>query len=277
MKTTMRRAKTGHRPAAGDGGSAVSGGGVPGQSTRQRTLVGINAVATALRRAPDSIARICRQRDLGPRRAARLDAAFKGHAIDVEHVGADELARLGGTDRHQGVVAIVNERAPLNEAEAKDFVRALAQPLLLVLDGIQDPRNYGACLRTADAAGVDLVITARSRNVGLTPVVSKVAAGAAGLQPVAEVANLARFMKFLAAEGVWLIGTDDAAEKSLYEADLRVGLALVLGAEGSGLRHLTRERCDELVSLPMLGAVESLNVSVATGVCLYECQRQRSA
>lgn len=273
----MRLAKTGHRPAAADGGIAVRGNPVADHPTRQRTLVGINAVATTLRRAPDSIVRLCRQRDLGARRAARLDAALQGRAIDVEYVGADEVARLGGTDRHQGVAAIVRERAPLNEAEAKDYVRALSTPLLLVLDGVQDPRNYGACLRSADAAGVDLVVTARNRNVGLTPVVSKVAAGAAGLQPIAEVANLARFMKFLAAEGIWLIGTDDAAEKSLYEVDLKPGLAIVLGAEGSGLRRLTRERCDELVSLPMRGAVESLNVSVATGVCLYECLRQRSS
>lgn len=243
--------------------------------TQERVLLGMNAVATILRRDPGSIVRIWRQRDLGKRRAARLDAALEGQAVDVDLVSAEELRRRAGAERHQGVVALIRERAPLNEALAKDFVRSLTRPLLLILDGVQDPRNFGACLRTADAAGVDLVVTARNRNVGLTPVVSKVAAGAAGLQPVAEVANLARFMKFLAAEGIWLIGADDAAGKSLYEADLTVGLGLVLGAEGAGLRHLTRERCDELVSLPMHGAVESLNVSVAAGVCLYECRRQR--
>jgi len=246
-------------------------------SSTERVLLGMNAVATMVRRDPGSIVRICRQQDLGARRAARLDAVLEGHDVQVESVAADEIRRRSGTDRHQGVIAIIRERPPLNEATAKDYVRGLQRPLLLILDGVQDPRNYGACLRTADAAGVDLVVTARSRNVGMTPVVSKVAAGAAGLQPVAEVANLARFMKFLAAEGVWLVGTDDAAGKSLYDVDLTPGLALVLGAEGAGLRRLTRERCDELVSLPMLGAVESLNVSVAAGVCLYECLRQRSA
>ena len=245
--------------------------------SQERVLLGMNAVATLVRRDPGAIVRIYRQRDLGARRAARLDAALEGRTVDIENVSADELRQRGGTDQHQGVVAIIRERAPLNEATAKDYVRGLTRPLLLILDGIQDPRNYGACLRTADAAGVDLVITARNRNVGLTPVVSKVAAGAVGLQPIAEVANLARFMKFLAAEGIWLIGTDDAAGRSLYDADLTPGLALVLGAEGTGLRHLTRERCDELVNLPMLGAVESLNVSVATGICLYECLRQRQA
>jgi len=243
----------------------------------ERVLLGMNAVATMVRRDPGGIVRICRQRDLGARRAARLDAVLAGHDVAVESVTADEIGRRSGTDRHQGVIAIIRERPPLNEATAKDYVRGLQRPLLLILDGVQDPRNYGACLRTADAAGADLVVTARSRNVGMTPVVSKVAAGAAGLQPVAGAANLARFMKFLATEGVWLVGTDDAAGKSLYEADLTPGLALVLGAEGAGLRRLTRERCDELVSLPMLGAVESLNVSVAAGVCLYECLRQRAA
>ncbi len=241
----------------------------------ERVLVGINAVATMLRRNPASVVRICRQVDLGAKRAARLEAAVAGREVDVRRVAPEELTRRAGTAAHQGVIAIVRERPPLNDATAKDHIRALTQPLLLILDGVQDPRNYGACLRTADAAGVDLVVVARSRNVGLTPVVSKTAAGAAGLQPVAEVANLARFMSFLAAEGIWLIGADETAEKSLYDADLTGAVALVLGAEGSGLRRLTRERCDELVALPMRGAVESLNVSVAAGICLYECLRQR--
>lgn len=240
-------------------------------------LVGINAVTTMLRRDATRIIRICRQDNLGAQRQARLAAALEGQAVQVAEVDAAELARLAGTDNHQGVVALIHERAPLDEAAAKDYVRELSRPLLLVLDGVQDPRNFGACLRTADAAGVDLVVTARNRNVGLTPVVSKVAAGAAGLQPVAEVGNLARFLKFLAAEGIWIIGTADAAERSVFDVDLTPGIALVLGAEGAGLRRLTRERCDELVSLPMRGAVESLNVSVAAGICLYEALRQRGA
>lgn len=241
----------------------------------ERLLLGLNAVATALRRAPDRVIRILRQSDLGKSRAARLDRALTGHDVEIVAVAADELTSRAGTDRHQGVAAIVSAEPPMNEATAKDFVRSLANPLLLILDGVQDPRNYGACLRTADAAGVDLVVVARNRNVGMTPIVTKTAAGAAGLQPVAEVANLARFMTFLATEGVWLVGTDDGAEESLYDADLGGGLGIVLGAEGSGLRRLTRDRCDRLVSLPMLGAVESLNVSVAAGICLYECVRQR--
>jgi 23S rRNA (guanosine2251-2'-O)-methyltransferase len=245
------------------------------QPARERVVVGINAVGTVARRNPEAIVRIYRQRDLGAGRAARVDAILAAHDFDVEEVDAEVLRQRTDSERHQGIAATVRERPPLNEAEAKDFVRGLSRPLLLILDGVQDPRNFGACLRTADGAGVDLVVIARSRNVGFTPVVSKVAAGAAGLQPVAEVGNLARFMKFLAAEGIWLIGTDDGAPGSVYDADLTPGIALVLGAEGAGLRRLTRERCDELVHLPMMGAVESLNVSVATGICLYECLRQR--
>ena len=243
----------------------------------ERLIAGINAVATVASRDPALIIRVLRQDDLGARRAARLDELLSGRDVDVRQVPASELTRLAGTDRHQGVAALIRERPPLNEATAKDFVRGLNWPLLLILDGVQDPRNFGACLRTADAAGVDLVVVPRSRNVRITPVVSKAASGAAGLQPVAEVANLARFMSFLAEAGVWLIGADDAAERSLYAMDLTGGIALVLGAEGTGLRHLTRARCDELASLPMLGAVDSLNVAVAAGICLYECRRQRLA
>lgn len=247
------------------------------KSPAERVLLGMHALATALRRDPAGVLRICRQQDLGAGRAARLDDMLAGLDVPVELMPADALTRLGGTDRHQGVLTIARAQPPLDEAGAKDYVRSLARPLLLLLDGVQDPRNFGACLRTADAAGADLVVTSRNRNVSMTPVVSKVAAGAAGLQPVAEVANLARFMKFLAAEDVWLIGTDGRAARSLFEADLTSPVALVLGAEGTGLRRLTRERCDEIVSLPMRGVVTSLNVSVAAGICLYECVRQRAA
>lgn len=246
-------------------------------SEGEQLVAGINAVATVLRRDPARVVRVLRQSGLGRVRAARLENALTDHAVETIEVSFDELARRTGTDRHQGVAAVVRSRAPLNDATAKDFVLTLQDPLLLILDGIQDPRNYGACLRTADAAGVDLVVVARSRNVRMTPVVSKTAAGAAGLQRVAEVANLARFMSWLAAQGLWLIGTDEDADQSLYDVDLTGAVGIVLGAEGAGLRRLTRERCDRLVSLPMRGAVASLNVSVATGVCLYECLRQRLA
>jgi 23S rRNA (guanosine2251-2'-O)-methyltransferase len=196
--------------------------------------------------------------------------------VPVTTVDKGTLDRLCDGGAHQGIAAEVRAPEPLDEAAAKDRILALSTPLLLLLDGVQDPRNFGACLRTADAVGVDLVIVGRSRNVGLTPVVSKVAAGAAEIQPVAAVANLARFMRFLRDSGVFLVGADDQAPAELHGVDLRGPLGLVLGAEGQGLRRLTRERCDLLVRIPMRGAVESLNVSVAAGVCLYEALRQRA-
>lgn len=243
----------------------------------RRTVYGINAVAALLRRHAGRVERLVLLEGLGSRRRARLDDLIARTNPAIEYADAAALAKLTGTDKHQGVAAQIADTSPLHETEARRLVETLEQPLILVLDAVQDPRNFGACLRTADAAGVDLVVTARHRNAPLTPVVSKVAAGAAEVQPIAEVANLARFMTFLSEAGVWLIGTDDAATDSVYDVDLTLPVAFVLGAEGKGLRRLTRERCDRLVSLPMHGTVESLNVSVAAGVFLYECRRQRAA
>ena len=158
------------------------------------------------------------------------------------------------------------------------MLAAIERPLVLVLDGVQDPRNFGACLRAADGAGADLVVVARNRNVDLTPVVSKVAAGAAESQAIAQVGNLVRFLESIKEQGLWIVGADAGAGESLYDLDLgTAGTALVLGGEGEGMRRLTRETCDYLVSLPMQGAVSSLNVAVAAGICLYECVRQRAA
>jgi 23S rRNA (guanosine2251-2'-O)-methyltransferase len=154
--------------------------------------------------------------------------------------------------------------------------RATTPPLLLVLDAVQDPHNLGACLRTADATGVSAVIVPRDRAAGLSPVVRKVASGAAETVPLIQVVNLARTLRWLKERSIWIVGTDDEAEKSLYQTDLKGPLALVLGAEGTGLRRLTRDHCDALVSIPMRGVVESLNVSVAAGVVLFEAIRQRS-
>lgn len=237
-------------------------------------MYGIHPVRQALRVRPDAVHTVYLQEGLGEERRRRLADALAA-APPVTTVPAAELARLTGSTTHQGVAALVEEAGPLGEAEAHALVRRLDRPLLLVLDGLQDPRNFGACLRTADAAGVDLVVVPRSRNVELTPTVSKVAAGAAETQTIVRVGNLARFLGDLRNDGAWIAGMDAAAAQPLYEADLTVGLALVLGAEGEGLRRLTRERCDYLVRLPMYGAVESLNVAVAAGICLYEALRQR--
>lgn len=227
-----------------------------------------------LRTSPERIERLYLQESLGEERRRRL-ADLLERAPQVTHRPAQELDRIAGTAKHQGVVAVVCESGPVTEAQVTALAARLEKPLFLVLDGVQDPRNFGACLRTADAAGVDLVIVPRSRNVALTPAASKTAAGAAETQLVARVANLARCLAGLKEVGVWIVGADAGGPRSLFETDLRGGTALVLGAEGEGLRRLTREHCDFLVHLPMLGTVESLNVAVAAGICLYECVRQR--
>jgi 23S rRNA (guanosine2251-2'-O)-methyltransferase len=186
------------------------------------------------------------------------------------------LKQLSGTDKHQGCLLKTRDSKPV-----MDFQQCLLgvnqNSLLLVLDGIQDPHNLGACLRTADACGIDAVIIPRDRAVKVNATVRKVAAGGAESVPIIEVTNIARSLKDLKQAGVWIYGTSDIAEESLYDHDYRGPIALVMGAEGSGLRRLTLESCDHLVKLPMRGQVESLNVSVATGVCLYEILRSRSA
>ena len=242
----------------------------------QRLVYGIHPVRQLLLARASTVDRVYLQSDLGEERRARLGDVLSD-AVRVERVTAAELEQLTGTVKHQGVAALAIETGPLSEGAARDLVARVARPLVLVLDGVQDPRNFGACLRTADAAGVDLVVVPRHRNVDVTPVVSKVAAGAAESQSIVQVGNLVRFLESIKSQNLWIVGTDDSAETSLYDVDLTTGIALVLGAEGEGLRHLTLERCDLRVRLPMHGTVSSLNVSVATGICLYECLRQRSA
>jgi len=241
----------------------------------RRLIYGIHPVRQILMARPGSVDRVYVQADLGGERQERLAAALP-RAARVTRVSAEELERLTGTAKHQGVAALVTDSGPLSEGTARELIAGIDRPLVLVLDGVQDPRNFGACLRTADAAGVDLVVVARHRNVAVTPVVSKVAAGAAESQAIVQVSNLVRFLESLKSQGLWIVGTDDAADASLYDVDLTTGVGLVLGAEGEGLRHLTSERCDYRVRLPMHGTVSSLNVAVAAGICLYECRRQRS-
>jgi 23S rRNA (guanosine2251-2'-O)-methyltransferase len=182
---------------------------------------------------------------------------------------------MAGGARHQGVVAMADEMRMPQFIE--DVLETLEEPpFLLLLDGVQDPHNLGACLRVADGAGAHAVIAPKDRSCGLTVAASKVASGAAETVPYIVVTNLARTMRDLKERGIWMVGTADDAPKTLWEAKLDGALGLVLGAEGEGLRRLTRDTCDHLVSIPMMGSVESLNVSVASGVCLYEVRRQRS-
>jgi 23S rRNA (guanosine2251-2'-O)-methyltransferase len=197
--------------------------------------------------------------------------------VAVRQLPRAELDALLPDASHQGVIASLRGAAPeLHEQDLPAFLEALQEPaFLLVLDGVQDPHNLGACLRSADAAGVHAVIVPRDRAARITPVVRKVACGAAESVPMFSVTNLARTLRLLKQAGIWLYGASDAAEGGLYDTDLSGPLALVLGAEGKGLRRLTREHCDHLVSIPMAGQVASLNVSVAAGVLLFEARRQR--
>ena len=239
---------------------------------------GIHAVRVLLTRYPQRVRRVLLA---GGRDAGRLaEIRTLAQRAGVQVAGADEalLAKLAEGERHQGVVAEIVPPAGDPETQLEEALEAAgAAPLLLVLDGVQDPHNLGACLRSADAAGVAAVIVPRDRAAGLTPVVRKVAAGAAETVPFVPVVNLARTLRELKERGIWLVGTDDAADKTLFEADLKGPLALVMGSEGEGMRRLTRECCDQLVSIPMAGAVESLNVSVAAGVALFEAVRQRTS
>jgi 23S rRNA (guanosine2251-2'-O)-methyltransferase len=239
-------------------------------------VYGLHAVASLLANRPESIDGLLVSASADRRLAGIVERA-QSAGVAVEKVSRRELDQQFPGARHQGVVARVSSGScALPERTLPDFLAALEEPaFLLVLDGVQDPHNLGACLRTADVAGVHAVILPKDRAVGITPVVHKVACGAVQSMPVFTVTNLARTLRALREAGVWLFGASDDAGQGLYAADLKGPIALVLGGEGSGLRRLTRELCDHMVAIPMAGAVESLNVSVATGVLLFEAVRQR--
>jgi 23S rRNA (guanosine2251-2'-O)-methyltransferase len=240
----------------------------------KRILAGFHAVGARLRHAPESIEAIyvdARRRD---GRMAQLQQRAAEMKVKVVAADPERLRSMAGDAPHQGVVAVA---APLDQVLSFEDVLDDVRPdtLLLLLDGVTDPRNLGACLRVADAAGVQAVVVPRDRSAGLTPSALKAAAGAAEAVPLIDVTNLARAMDDLHDAGVRLIGAAGEADRSLFDMDLTGPLGWVLGAEGAGMRRLTRERCDALASIPILGHVESLNVSVATGICLYEAVRQR--
>ena len=211
-------------------------------------------------------------------RLLAVQSAAQRAGIPIERVGRERLDALVPGQRHQGIAAECVGSVAQDEESLRQLLAALeVPPLLLVLDGVTDPHNLGACLRSADAAGVHAVIAPRDRAVGLNATVRKVASGAAETVPLVQVTNLARTLKWLAGEGVWLVGLAGETETSLFDADLAGPLALVMGSEGSGMRRLTREHCDLVARIPMAGQVESLNVSVAAGVALFEAVRQRRA
>ena len=275
-----RRGSAGHerRSPAGGGRARDTDAASSTSSAPPSVAYGIHPVRVLLERSPQRVRQVwlSASRDAAARlqelRALALQARVT--VVDADHAQLDKLA---DGERHQGVIVELVPRANDPETQLEEAFEALgaAPPLLLVLDGVTDPHNLGACLRSADAAGVAAVIVPRDRAAGLTPVVRKVAAGAAETVPLVQVVNLARTLRDLKQRGVWLVGTSDDAPRTIYEVDLKGPAALVLGSEGEGMRRLTREACDELVSIPMAGAVESLNVSVATGVALFEAVRQR--
>ncbi len=243
-----------------------------------RWVFGWHAVLTALRASPGRVLGVWLEESRRDPRARQLWERAAASGITVARVPGEELVALVGHRRHQGVAAqLAASGGPpsLEEVLADVGNMSGTSALFLVLDGIQDPHNLGACLRVADAAGVRAVIVPKDRSVGVTPTVAKVACGAAETVPLVPVTNLSRALEAMKAAGVWVVGLAGEAPGLLYEQDLRGPLALVLGAEQEGLRRLTRAHCDVLVRLPMLGTVESLNVSVAAGIALYEAVRQR--
>jgi 23S rRNA (guanosine2251-2'-O)-methyltransferase len=241
-----------------------------------KNLFGFHAITSRLRQRPESVKEIYIDAERADNRAKDLRELAKRLNIRLIPVDSKRLDGMAGSSRHQGVVAQAEELKMPQFIE--DVLEGLEEPpLLLVLDGVQDPHNLGACLRVADGAGAHAVIAPKDRSVGLTDSAIKVASGAAESVPYIVVTNLARALRELKDRDIWLVGADDSATETIYKARLDGALALVLGAEGEGLRRLTKETCDSLVSIPMLGSVSSLNVSVASGVCLYEARRRRLA
>lgn len=239
-------------------------------------LFGIHAVQAALEFSPQKIQRVCID---GQRQDARLKQVLDELAaigIIPEKIDRKKLDRMADGKNHQGIVASVELPAMRSEDQLKNDVEALtATPFYLVLDQVQDPHNLGACLRTADAVGVHGIIVTKDNAASITPTVCKVASGAAETVPVYQVTNLARVLRWLKEQNIWIMGAAGEAEQTVFEMQLDMPLAIVMGAEGSGMRHLTRQHCDFLVKIPMTGQVESLNVSVAAGVLMYEAFRQK--
>ena len=243
----------------------------------KRVIVGFHAVNARLRHAAETIDALYVDAQRRDGRMRQLLERAEQARVRVLPADAQRLQSLCGGVPHQGVAAICREGAAAGRTLAEVLAAVSNATLLLLLDGVTDPRNLGACLRTADAAGATAVVVPRDRAAAMTPVVAKAAAGAAESIPLIAVTNLARAMDEIKEAGVWIAGAAGEAERSLYELKLDGPIAWALGAEGEGLRRLTRERCDWLVQIPMAGHVDSLNVSVAAGICLFETVRQRSA
>jgi 23S rRNA (guanosine2251-2'-O)-methyltransferase len=246
-------------------------------SVNKQFLFGLHAVYALLQKQPERIVRLCVYADRHDKKMQALLSLAGEQGVRVEQASRQELDRMTHEANHQGVVVFCTPARVYAESDLNHLLEHLdSPPLILVLDGIQDPHNLGACFRSADAAGVHAIIAPKDKSVGLTPVVSKVASGATETVPFVQVTNLARALEGLKERGIWIYGAAGEASLTLYQTDFSGAAALVLGAEGAGLRRLTREHCDALVKIPMHGFVSSLNVSVAAGVFLFEAVRQRS-
>ena len=239
-------------------------------------VFGWHAVDAVLKKEPERLQEVWIQKGRQDRRVQQITDGLDQLGVVWQVVHRKELdSRVAGA--HQGIVARVAESRGWSEDDLFAMLASRSEPpLLLILDGVTDPHNLGACMRTADAAGVAAVIVPKDKSATLNPTARKVACGAAETVPFVRVTNLARCLRALQEKGIWLIGTAGEAANSLYRADFNGPVGLVMGAEGKGMRRLTREHCDQLIKIPMQGLVDSLNVSVATGVCLYEAVRQRT-
>jgi 23S rRNA (guanosine2251-2'-O)-methyltransferase len=241
------------------------------------TVFGLHAVESLVRSEPDSVVSIQVQEGREDKRLSKLLNLVQQNKIKLELVPRKTLDTLV-SGRHQGVVAVIKAEPEKTEGDLEDILQSLSvPPFLLILDSVTDPHNLGACLRSADAAGAHAVIVPKDKSAPLNSIARKVACGAAEHVPVIRVTNLARTMKWLQSYGIWITGAAGEAESNIYQTDFKGSVALAMGAEGSGLRRLTREHCDQLTKIPMVGSVSSLNVSVATGICLFEALRQRTA
>jgi len=241
-----------------------------------KIIYGMHAVLAALEHHPENILTLFCQEKEESIRLKELLVKAKANALDIQTVSRVKLDKLTAASHHQGIAAKMRVKVALGE---KDLIAWLDEPskkpLLLILDGVQDPHNLGACLRSAEALGVDWVVVPKANSAPLNATVSKVACGADQILPVVEVANVVRFIKQIQDKGVWVVGTAAEAEIPLSRIDLKRQTAIVMGAEGKGIKRLILESCDEIAKIPLQGTVSSLNVSVATGICLYECVRQR--
>lgn len=242
---------------------------------QQEWLYGIHALESVINREPERLIELFVLKGRDDDKLRNIINQARRFGVSVQFVQRKVLDEKVNGEQHQGVVAKAKPGRVYDEKDLGEIIAQQGNPFILVLDGVTDPHNLGACLRSADAAGVNAVVVPKDKSAHLTPTARKVACGAAETVPLIQVTNLARTLRTIQEAGVWVIGTAGEAEQLIYDVKLAGPMALVMGAEGKGMRRLTREVCDELIKLPMSGSVSSLNVSVATGVCLYEIVRQR--